>query len=62
LNAEFIVNTFWFLSIFTAAIYILKKRYINKKEFSLINKVFKLTLSLTIIFCIIGLYLMLTNY
>ena len=38
MNAEFIVNTFWFLSIFTAAIYILKKRYVKKKEFSLINK------------------------
>ena len=39
-----------------------KKRYVKKKEFSLINKVFKLSLSLTIIFCVIGLYIMLTNY
>ena len=38
MNIELVVNTFWFSSIFTAAIYIIKKRYVGKKEYSIIDK------------------------
>ena len=61
MNGELVVNTFWFFSIFTASIYIVRKRYMNKKEFSLIDKIFKLSLSLSIILIILSLYFMVTN-
>ncbi len=61
MNEELVVNTFWFFSIFTASIYIVRKRYMNKKEFSLIDKIFKLSLSLSIILIILSLYFMVTN-
>ena len=61
MNEELVVNTFWFFSIFTASIYIVKKRYMNKKEFPLIDKIFKLSLSLSIILIILSLYFMVTN-
>ena len=50
MNIELVINTFWFFSIFTAAIYIIKKRYVGKKEYSIIDKAFKLGLSVSIIF------------
>jgi len=61
MNEELVVNTFWFFSIFTASIYMVRKRYMNKKEFSLIDKIFKLSLSLSIILIILSLYFMVTN-
>jgi len=61
MNEELVVNTFWFFSIFTASIYIVRKRYINKKEFSLVNKIFKLSLLLSIILIILSVYFMVTN-
>jgi hypothetical protein len=33
IDAELIINSFWFLTIITAALYIAKKRYIGKKEY-----------------------------
>ena len=48
MNIELVVNTFWFFSIFTAAIYIIKKRYVGKKEYSIIDKAFKFGLSVSI--------------
>ena len=41
MDAELAVNSFWFLSILTAAMYIAKKKYKEKKEYKTINKVFK---------------------
>ena len=32
MNVELVINSFWFLTIITAALYIAKKRYIGKKN------------------------------
>ena len=50
MDVELAVNSFWFLSIFTAAMYIARKKYKEKKEFGIIDKVFK--------FCFVGLIFM----
>jgi hypothetical protein len=54
IDAELIINSFWFLTIFTAALYIAKKRYIGKKEFNLLNLIFKICFVLSIIMVIVG--------
>ena len=61
MNIELVVNTFWFFSIFTAAIYIIKKRHVGKKEYSIIDKTFKLGLSVSIILIFLSLYFLLTQ-
>ena len=61
MNEELVVNTFWFFSIFTAAIYIIRKRYAGKKEYSNIDKTFKLGLSVSIILIFLCLYFLLTQ-
>ncbi len=61
MNIELVINTFWFFSIFTAAIYIIKKRYVGKKEYSTIDKTFKLGLSVSIILIFLSLYFLLTQ-
>ena len=61
MNIELVVNTFWFFSIFTAAIYIIKKRSVGKKEYSIIDKAFKLGLSVSIFLIFLSLYFLLTQ-
>ena len=61
MNIELVVNTFWFFSIFTAAVYIIKKRYVGKNEYSIIDKAFKLGLSLSIFLIFLRLYFLLTQ-
>ena len=61
MNIELVVNIFWFFSIFTAAIYIFKKRYVGKKEYSIIDKAFKLGLSVSIFLIFLSLYFLLTQ-
>ena len=61
MNIELVVNTFWFFSIFTEAIYIIKKRYVGKKEYSIIDKAFKLGLSVSIFLIFLSLYFLLTQ-
>ena len=61
MSAELIVNTFWFISLFTAAAYITKKKYVGKKSFYMIEMIFKLSLSLSIFLIILSLYFMLTR-
>jgi len=56
MDAELAVNSFWFLSILTAAMYIAKKRYKEKKEFKIINKVFKFCFAGSIMMILISLY------
>ena len=59
MDAELAVNTFWFLSILTAALYIAKKRYKEKKNFNIINIAFKISFSISILLIFITLYLLL---
>ena len=54
MDSELIINTFWFLTIITAAIYIAKKRYIGKKEYNLLDRSFKICFIFSIVMIIIG--------
>ena len=58
MDVELAVNIFWFLSILTAALYIAKKKYKEKKEFEIINKVFKFCFIGSILMILISLYLL----
>ena len=42
MNSELIINIFWFITIITAALYIAKKRYVGKKEYNLLDLIFKI--------------------
>ena len=61
MDAELAVNSFWFLSILTAALYIAQKRYKDKKEFKIINKVFQLCFVISIFLILISLYLLMIS-
>ena len=49
MDSELIINIFWFLAIITAAIYIAKKRYVGKKEYNLLDLIFKICFVFSII-------------
>ena len=49
MDSELIINIFWFLAIITAAIYIAKKRYVGKKEYNLLDHIFKICFVLSIV-------------
>lgn len=49
MDTELIINTFWFLTIITAALYISKKRYIGKKGYNLLDLTFKICFILSIV-------------
>ena len=42
MDSELIINSFWILTIITAALYIAKKRYAEKKEYRLLDLIFKI--------------------
>ena len=54
MNVELVINSFWFLTIITAALYIAKKRYIGKKEYNLLDRSFKICFIFSIVMIIIG--------
>ena len=54
MDAELVINSFWFLSIITAALYIAKKRYTKKKEYNLLDLIFKICFALSIAMIVIG--------
>ena len=54
MDVELVINSFWFLTIITAALYIVKKRYIEKKEYNLLNLIFKIFFVLSIVMIVIG--------
>lgn len=54
MDAELVINSFWFLTIITAALYIAKKRYIGKKEYNLLDRSFKICFIFSIVMIIIG--------
>ena len=54
MDVELVINSFWFLTIITAALYIAKKRYIGKKEYKLLDRSFKICFILSIVMIIIG--------
>jgi len=58
MDAELAVNSFWFLSILTAALYIAKKKYKEKKEYELLNKAFKFCFGISMLMILISLYLL----
>ena len=54
MDSELIINIFWFLAIITAAIYIAKKRYVGKKEYNLLDLIFKVCFVSSIVLIVIG--------
>ena len=54
MDVELVINSFWFLTIITAALYIAKKRYIEKKEYNLLDRSFKICFIFSIVMIIIG--------
>ena len=54
MDVELVINSFWFLAIITAALYIAKKRYIGKKEYNLLALIFKICFVLSIVMIVIG--------
>ena len=54
MDVELVINSFWFLTIITAALYIAKKRYIGKKEYNLLDRSFKICFIFSIVMIIIG--------
>ena len=54
MDAELVINSFWFLTIITAALYIAKKRYIGKKEYNLLDLIFKICFVLSILMIVLG--------
>ena len=61
MNAELIINSFWFLSIFTAALYIVKKRYLNKKGYDLLDKAFRFSFLLSVLLIFLSFYFLLNK-
>ena len=49
MNSELIINSFWILTIITAALYIAKKKKKKKKEYRLLDLFFKICFVLSII-------------
>ena len=54
MDVELVINSFWFLTIITAALYIAKKRYMGKKEYSLLDRSFRICFALSIVMIVIG--------
>ena len=54
MDVELVINSFWFLTIITAALYIAKKRYIGKKEYNLLDRSFKICFIFSIVMIVIG--------
>jgi len=54
MDVELVINSFWFLTIITAALYIAKKRYIGKKVYNLLDRSFKIFFIFSIVMIIIG--------
>ena len=54
MDTELIINIFWFLTIITAAIYIAKKRYIGKKEYNLLDLIFKICFISSLVMIVMG--------
>ena len=54
MDVELVINSFWFLTLITAALYIAKKKYIGKKEYNLLDRSFKICFIFSIVMIIIG--------
>ncbi len=54
MDVELVINSFWFLTIITAALYIAKKRYMGKKEYKLLDRIFKICFLSSILMIFIG--------
>ena len=54
MDVELVINSFWLLTIITAALYIAKKRYIGKKEYNFLDRSFKICFVLSIVMIVIG--------
>ena len=58
MDAELVVNSFWFLTILTAVLYIAKKRSKKKKHFNIINLTFRICIFISLCLIIVSLYLL----
>ena len=54
MDTELVINSFWFLTIITAALYIAKKKYMKKKEYNLLDRIFKFFFVLSILMIVMG--------
>ena len=54
MDSELIINSFWILTIITAALYIAKKRYVEKKEYRLLDLIFKIFFVFSLIMIVIS--------
>ena len=48
MDSELIINSFWILTIITAALYIAKKKYVGKKEYRFLDIIFKICFGFSI--------------
>ena len=53
MDVELVINSFWFLTIITAALYIAKKRLLEKKEYNLLDRSFKICFIFSIVMIIL---------
>ena len=58
MDAELVVNSFWFLTILTAVLYIAKKRSKKKKQFNILNLTFRISFLISISLIVLCLYLL----
>ena len=58
MDAELVVNSFWFLTILTAVLYIAKKRSKKKKHFNIINLTFRTCFFISLCLIIVSLCLL----
>jgi len=58
MDVELAVNSFWFIAILTAVLYITKKRSEKKKEFKLIKLAFQISLFISVCLIAVCLYLL----
>ena len=61
MDVELVVNSFWFLTIITAVLYIAKKRSKKKKEFNFINLTFRISLLISLCLIVVSLYLLISK-
>jgi len=54
MDSELIINSFWILTIITAALYIAKKKYVGKKEYILLDIIFKICFGFSIMMIVIS--------
>ena len=61
MDVDLVVNSFWFLTIITAVLYIAKKRSKKKKHFNIINLTFRISFLISLCLIVVSLYLLISK-